>query len=230
MNSVQYGSRTIDYLVVVDNELTSHYISVEKGVGVVLKGNLLSDSQADALILKKAAWIIDKLDLLSFVDEGDIQTGSRWTYLGRSYYVNVVVDESLKKVIVDFTYSKFNVSLPSRLNTQSEIMSAFEYYMKLKAVAKLTPRVEKLASSLGFEYNSLVFKKLIKSWGSCSASNNIMINVDAVKLPWPLIDYLIVHELVHTRIKNHSKEFWAELSKYIPNWKELDERMGDLKI
>lgn len=59
---------------------------------------------------------------------------------------------------------------------------------------------------------------------------HIIINVDAVKLPWLLIDYLIVHELVHTRIKNHSKEFWAEISKYIPNWKELDERMGDLKI
>ena len=34
----------------------------------------------------------------------------------------------------------------------------------------------------------------------------------------------------HTKIKNHSKEFWAEVSKYLPNWKELDERMGDMKV
>jgi len=71
---------------------------------------------------------------------------------------------------------------------------------------------------------------LEKGWGSCLPSNNIIINVDAIKLPYSLIDYLIVHELVHTKIKSHSKEFWAELSKYMPNWKELDEKMYGMKM
>jgi len=60
--------------------------------------------------------------------------------------------------------------------------------------------------------------------------NNITINWDAVQLTWFLIDYLIVLELVHTIIKNHSKESWADGSKYIPDWKERDIRMSDLNL
>ncbi|WP_394701138.1 M48 family metallopeptidase [uncultured Draconibacterium sp.] len=66
--------------------------------------------------------------------------------------------------------------------------------------------------------------------GSCTPTNNILINIDAIKLPFSLIDYLIVHEFVHTQIKNHSKEFWAELSKHISNWKELDEKTYGMKL
>jgi len=57
-----------------------------------------------------------------------------------------------------------------------------------------------------------------------------IIDWEVIQLPWSFIDYLIVHELVHTKIKNHSKEFWAEVSKHIPNYKDLDARMGDMRV
>jgi len=76
----------------------------------------------------------------------------------------------------------------------------------------------------------LKIRKLEKRWGSCTVSNNIIINLESIKLPFSLIDYLIVHELVHTKVKNHSKEFWSELSKHIPNWKELDDKMYGMKL
>jgi predicted metal-dependent hydrolase len=79
-------------------------------------------------------------------------------------------------------------------------------------------------------FNEFKIRKLEKRWGSCTPSNKIIISIDAIKLPFSLIDYLIVHELVHTKIKNHSKEFWAELSKHIPNWKDLDSKMYGMKL
>tara|TARA_R110000822_G_scaffold220604_2_gene354523 strand:- start:1135 stop:1344 length:210 start_codon:yes stop_codon:yes gene_type:complete len=67
-------------------------------------------------------------------------------------------------------------------------------------------------------------------WGSCTPSNDIIINIDSVKPHNSLIDYLLIDELVHTKIKSHSKDFWAELSKHIPNWKELDDKMYGMKL
>lgn len=230
MNSVVYGNRTLEYAFEENNDLKSHYITVEKGKGVVLKGKPVSQVQADALILKKAAWIIEKLELVRSVDTGNIQTGSRLTYLGRSYYVSLMINDELKKIVIEFTHSKFNVYLPQHLNTQVDLKIAFEYFKRRKAKEKLTPRINKWGKATGLEYSKLSFKKMDRQWGTCSPQNSITLNVDAITLPYSLIDYLIVHELVHTKIKNHTKEFWAEVSKHLPNWKELDERMGDFKI
>ena len=58
-------------------------------------------------------------------------------------------------------------------------------------------------------------------WGSCSFRNNISINILVVHLPKRLQDYIFMHELMHTKIKNHSKHFWNELGKVVKNLKEL---------
>ncbi|MDC6387530.1 SprT family zinc-dependent metalloprotease [Maribacter sp. PR1] len=230
MPSVQYGHKTITYSFKEKEKLKSHYITVDKGDGVVLKGKSISDEKAQKLILKKAKWILDKLDLVSSIGDDDIVTGSRIQYLGRKYYVEVFENNEIDEVIIDFTESKFKVSLPTSLNNQEELMAAFETFLRAKAEEKLTPRIKKLVKVTGLAYNNFKIRKLEKRWGSCTPSNDIIINIDAIKLPYSLIDYLLVHELVHTKIKSHSKEFWAELSKHIPNWKELDDKMYGMKL
>jgi predicted metal-dependent hydrolase len=230
MPEVQYGSKTIEYTINEKDGLKSHYISVQKGIGVVLKGKAIPIEKANQLILKKAKWILDKLELVKSIGDEDIVTGSRIQYLGRRYYVEVFINDKLTKVDIDFTESKFRVSVPKLLNNQDELIQAFETFFREKAREKITPRVKKWSKITGLEYQELKFQRLDKRWGSCTPSNNILINIDAIKLPYSLIDYLIVHELIHTKIKNHSKEFWAELSKHISNWKELEEKMYGMKL
>lgn len=230
MYSVQYGNRTIEYSIAVKEGLKSYYISVEKGVGVILKGKPISIEQADKLILKKAKWILDKLDLVSSINDGEIVTGSRIQYLGRKYYVELIIENDSAKITIDFTESKFKISLPNQLNSQENLQQAFENYFRIKAQEKIEPILKKKSKLTGLEYKNVKFMKLEKRWGSCTPSNTIIININAVKLPFSLIEYLVVHELVHTKIKSHSKEFWAELSKYISNWKELDGKMYGMKL
>lgn len=86
------------------------------------------------------------------------------------------------------------------------------------------------SAKIKMPYKNIHFRAMKKRWGSCTISNNIIINVEAVKLSYTLIDYLIIYELCHTKVKDHSKKFWAELSKYLPNWKQLDEKMKNLKM
>lgn len=230
MFKVDYGSRTIDYAILEKEGLKSHYITVEKGVGVILKGKPITKEQSDKLILKKAKWILDKLDLVSSISEGDIVTGSRIQYLGRKYYVEIVMENDTASIVIDFTESKFKITLPNHLNTQEHLHHAFEHYLRVKAEEKIEPILKKKSKSTGLNYNNVKFMKLEKRWGSCTPTNTIIINYNAIKLPYSLIEYLVVHELVHTRIKSHDKEFWAELSKHITNWKELDEKMYGMKL
>lgn len=230
MSRVQYGNRTIEYTFLLKEGLKSHYISVQKGAGVVLKGSPISIEKEEALILKKARWILDKLELVEAIGYDDIVTGARVQYLGRKYYVEVFINNDLDGISIDFTESKFKLSLPAGLNNQEKIKEAFEAFFRDKAIEKITPRIKRWSKETGLGFNELKVRKLEKRWGSCTPSNNILINIDAIKLPFSLIDYLIVHELVHTKVKNHSKDFWAELSKHIPNWKELDAKMYGMRL
>ena len=230
MPSVQYGHKTIEYTLDVKEGLKSHYISVEKGVGVILKGKSIPEEHAQKLILKKAKWILDKLDLVQSIGDEDIVTGARIQYLGRKYYVELTIDERFQVIDIDFTESKFKVTLPTRLNNQVALKVTFENFIRQKAKERIEPIIKKWSKSTGLEYANLKFMKLEKRWGSCTPANKIIINYNAIKLPFSLIEYLVVHELVHTKIKSHSKEFWAELSKHIVNWKELDEKMYGMKL
>ena len=230
MPKVQYGSRTIEYTIQEREGLKSHYISVEKQVGVVLKGQSIPAEKADALVLKKARWIIDKLELVRALGDEDIVTGSRIPYLGRKYYTEVYFNQQLEQAEVIFNESKFRIHINPTIEVKPAIKAALDTWHREKAVEKISPRVKKLSRQTGLAYQQLKFQKMEKRWGSCTETNNIILNTEVVKLPFTLIDYVIIHELCHTRVKNHSKEFWAELSRHVPNWKELDEKVAGMKL
>lgn len=229
MRRVKYGSSYIEYCFQENESLKSHYVTVEKSKGVILKGKAVTEEKSDQLILKKARWILHKLNLVSVKDDEKIVTGSRITYLGRSYYVEVVIADNVTDVQVEFNYSKFTITIPAAETDQNLIRSAIESFYHDKAVEKITPRVRKFSKETNLPYSGLRFRKLEKSWGNCSPKDIITINPEAIKLPFSLIDYLIIHELCHTKVKDHSKQFWAELSVHVPNWKELNERVEGVR-
>ncbi len=86
---------------------------------------------------------------------------------------------------------------------------------KAAARRKLIHRLEELALWHGFTYNRVFIRNQKTLWGSCSTRNNINLNMKLALLPDELIDYVILHELLHTRIKNHSGEFWREMDRLV---------------
>jgi predicted metal-dependent hydrolase len=85
----------------------------------------------------------------------------------------------------------------------------------------LVARLNELADMHGFTYNKVSIRNQKTRWGSCSAKNSISLNMKLVLLPEELRDFIIIHELVHTKVKSHNNQFWAELLKVEPNAKEL---------
>ena len=89
----------------------------------------------------------------------------------------------------------------------------------------ITKRLKELAEKHGFRYNRLTLRKQRTVWGSCSPRNNISLNIKLVKLPEELMDYVILHELVHTHEHNHGKKFWAKLDGYVGNARATAKRL-----
>ena len=84
---------------------------------------------------------------------------------------------------------------------------------KVEARDTLTRRLNEMAEIHHLNYSKVSIRNQKTRWGSCSAKNNVSLNINLARLPGQLRDYVMLHELLHTRIKNHSKEFWAELDK-----------------
>lgn len=101
---------------------------------------------------------------------------------------------------------------------------------KEKAKAALTERIRKLADKYGFVYNRLSFRNQRTRWGSCSVGNNISLNIRLIRLPGELADYVLLHELVHTRIKDHGRLFWAEMDCLVGDGRKMSKRLKKYRL
>jgi hypothetical protein len=94
----------------------------------------------------------------------------------------------------------------------------------------LIERLDELSEMNGFSYKKVFIRNQKTRWGSCSAKNNISLNVKLLLLPEELRDYVILHELVHTQIKNHSSKFWEELDKFVGDAKSKQSGLNEYSL
>jgi len=95
----------------------------------------------------------------------------------------------------------------------------------------LFDRLDYFSKKHNLSYNKTGFRCQKTRWGSCSGKNNISLNVNIAFLSEELQDYVLLHELVHTKVKNHSRKFWAELDKYTQGQaKELSKKLKKYRM
>ena len=106
-----------------------------------------------------------------------------------------------------------------------DLLHHFDNIDRREAGKILVQRLEELARKFGFKYNRVFIRNQKTRWGSCSSKNNISLNVKLVCLPEKLMDYIILHELVHTQVKNHGKKYYAVLDRIVGDRNSLDREL-----
>ena len=89
-----------------------------------------------------------------------------------------------------------------------------------KALKDIPQRVKKYASVIGVTVGKITIRNQKSRWGSCSSKGNLNFNCLLMLCPEEVRDYVVVHELCHRRELNHSKAFWEQVEKVMPNYKE----------
>lgn len=88
--------------------------------------------------------------------------------------------------------------------------------LRSEAEAVLPPRLRQLAEQHNLPFRSVGIRQLKGRWGSCDQSANITLNLFLMQLPWELIDYVLLHELTHTKLMRHGAPFWQQMAQYDP--------------
>jgi hypothetical protein len=102
--------------------------------------------------------------------------------------------------------------------------------LRIQAKAALPPRLAELAALHGFTYNKVRIKHNVSNWGSCSELGNINLNLNLMRLPEHLRDYVMLHELCHLRYMNHGHEFHALLESVCPDHRALARELKEYKL
>ncbi len=130
--------------------------------------------------------------------------------------------------------SELWVTFPDMLQTTSPEVQNAAHRLATKALRKqaerlLPGRLQTLASKHGFTFTSVEVRQLKARWGSCNSKQEITLNLFLMQLPWDLIDYVLLHELTHTKALHHGPDFWAIFEQALPGAKQKRRALKDYK-
>ena len=198
---------------------------IMKDGNVVIKAPLkISDNVINHFIEEKQNWLKEKLDLIKENKSKFQQVIEKKEFLLYGNRYNLLFGP-VKTVEIG---NNFEIILPEKYRQES-IKYLKTWY---KSVAKeiFSDRLKIFEEKIQVESKGLKVGDSVSNWGYCNSKGIIMLNFRVIMLPPKLIDYVIVHELCHLREMNHSKKFWNQVSRYLPNYNELKHQMKEYKF
>ena len=173
----------------------------------------LSIEKIQDFINEKENWINRKKRLIENQIKDVTSNHNKLLYLGNLF--PIYVEQNASKELF-FTGEEF---IANSIEPDSLSLSIKKWYKnKFKEIA--LPRVAYFANKHHLMVNQVRIKNQKTMWGSCSSKNNINLNYLLLMAPMGVIDYVIVHELVHTIHRNHSTDFWDSVESIMPEFQE----------
>ncbi len=189
---------------------------VERDGQVVVRAPLRTDEAAiRAFVAQKAGWINEKQALVRelYPPQAPRQfvNGEQLWYLGRQYPLEIVAAARPALVL--------NGHFRLARAAQPHAAQVFERWYRAQAAGVIGERVQYYAAQYGLRYEKVRISAARTRWGSCSARGTLSFTWRLVLAPLAVIDYVVLHELAHLRLKNHSKQFWQQVEAWLPDYR-----------
>ena len=195
--------------------------SKRKSISLIIDNNgdfivrspiLATQKQINKFINEKQNWIIQKrqAQILNQINPIKVENQEKLNILEKTYSIFITNSGRVK-------LDDDKIIIPN-VNSKEKLIS----YIKKIAKTTIGTYVNKYCNSYGFSYNGITINSAKTRWGSCSGNNKLNFTYKLMFCPYEVVEYIVIHELCHTKIKNHDKNFWSLVKSYCPNYKACE--------
>ena len=229
-DSILYGSSLIEYEIEYVQRKTL-------GITVHPDGTVTLKAPVDAMpediqkkVRHRAVWILrQKRYFESFgtpTTERQYISGESHLYLGRQYMLRI---KESKANAVHYHNNILEIECQNKKDAGRVLQLWYFERAQIKFPEYAKPIIEQFAT-YGVQPKSLSVRKMEKRWGYCTTDGDIFLNPRLICAPRCCIEYVITHELCHLVHRNHTKEFYALLSKEMPHWEKWKTKLERMMI
>ncbi|MGB9835359.1 MAG: M48 family metallopeptidase [Candidatus Saccharicenans sp.] len=186
----------------------------DEGELLVRAPEKMSRAELETVLERHRRWITRKMALVQQrinVVSRNYQPGEKFLYLGQKYPLRLKEGQGIR---AGFDGQTFWLTEKARFGARM----LFEKLYRKMAREYLSKRLDLLSRKHGLGYKKFRLSSARRRWGSCSARGTISLNWRLIMAPPEIVDYVILHELAHLKVRSHSPAFWSLLSRYIPDY------------
>jgi predicted metal-dependent hydrolase len=214
------------YRIRRSHRVASARIVVKPGLVEIVAPLQIPEHKLHKFVQAKQQWVTQALLKMAasspqnsgFVPS-EYKSGADMAYQGKAYPVNILPTK-LKRVKIEFI-DGYKIHVPEVMNPDEhnhQIKEALIRWMKKQTKQLVEQMVESHAAQKQLFPRTITIKTQKSRWGSCGIHNDININWLLIMAPSEVLEYVVVHELCHIKVKNHSSQFWSLVAEHMPDY------------
>ena len=227
-SSVIYLDRKINFTIEFRNRRTMAIQIMPPDKILVVSPLGVPEDIIKKRVKSKGNWIVKKLiqlkEIKEVIPDRAFLDGDQFLFLGKNYPLQIL-ENGRKRPKVIFADDRFYLELHEL--DYGKMRKAMEKWYRKKADRIISERVEVYIHKIGKRPKVIKVKEQKRRWGSCTAKGNLYFNWRCIMAPPAVIDYIVVHEMSHLEVLNHSKRFWQKVESVLPDYKKRRKWLKD---
>lgn len=227
----QYGNKTVEYVLIQSKRRKTCEVIIYRDEIIIRAPFDKPITEVEKILNDKIRWISQKQKEFQRKKPEIIKPSydkySTLPYLGNNYPLELKYHKNPQTERFEFLNDRFVVYLNNEeMNQKEKIRTIYNDWLISKANTIFDQKVNQYSKIIDINPKRILIKNLKNRWGSVIKNKTICLNVNLIKTPENIIDYIIIHEICHFKIKGHSYVFWDYLKQFVPNYKQKIEWLG----